>query len=83
MKTFYDYITIAGFAGLIVLFLHRSLSEEKINDPMWHYMVASVGCAVGNYLGNQGYAIPAVFVIVATAIFIVHVIKPFPKFPGL
>jgi hypothetical protein len=79
MKTVYDFITIAIFAGLIVLFLQRSVGEAPAGDRMWHYLVASVGCAVANYLGNEGWVVPAVLVIVATLAFIVYVMRAFPQ----
>ncbi len=81
MQTIFDYLTIFIFAGLIVIFLQRSVGEEREDDPMWRYLVAALGCAVANFLGNQGYAIPAVVVIVGTVAFIVHAIKPFSRFP--
>ncbi len=81
MHTVYDFLTIFIFAGLIVVFLQRSMGDYQGDDPMWRYLVAAVGCAAANYLGNAGYAIPAVLLIVATLAFIVHTIRPFPRFP--
>jgi hypothetical protein len=84
LHTIYDWLTVAIFAGLIVLFLQRSMQDAP-TDKLWHYMVASAGCAVTNYLGNQAvdtgeliFHIAAVGVIVATGAFIVYFIRPFP-----
>ncbi len=79
MSTIYDVVTLGIFAGLIVLFLQRSVGVAPLNDHMWQYLVAAIGCAVGNYLGNEGWAVPAVIVIVATIAFIYYVLQPFGK----
>jgi len=79
MNTVFDVLAMMIFAGLIVLFLQRSLGETRYKDAMWQYLVAALGCAVSNYLGNSGYAIPAVIVIVATLAFIFYVLRPFGR----
>lgn len=76
LHTIYDWVTVAIFAGLIVLFLQRSMQDEP-NDKLWHYLVAATGCAVTNYFGNQGQDIIAVVCLVAVAAFIYYFIKPF------
>lgn len=76
LHTIYDWVTVAIFAGLIVLFLQRSMQDEP-NDKLWHYLVASVGCAVTNYFGNAGQHIPAILSLVAVGAFIFYFIKPF------
>ena len=80
METIYDWVTVAVFAGLIVLFLQRS-SEDVQRDSLWQYLVASVGCAVTNYLGNEGYSILAVAMLVAVLAFIYYVLRPFEAAP--
>lgn len=79
MNTVFDALTMMIFAGLIVLFLQRSVSTNEYKDAIWQYLVAAVGCAVANYLGNEGYTIPAVVLIVATLAFIFYVLRPFPR----
>lgn len=78
LETVYDWVTLAIFAGLIVLFLERS-SQDEPSDSLWQYLVASVGCAVANYLGNEGYVIPAVAAIAAVLGFVWYVLKPFDR----
>ena len=58
MSTVYDWLTMIVFAGLVVLFLQRSQGEAR--DALWQYLVAAVGCAVTNYLGNEGQDLPAI-----------------------
>ena len=84
LHTIYDWLTVAVFAGLIVLFLQRSMQEAP-TDKLWHYLVASAGCAITNFFGNQGVElgsiashIIAVVTLIATGAFVVYFIRPFP-----
>ncbi|WP_136161768.1 XrtV sorting system accessory protein [Sphingomonas flavalba] len=79
MQTPYDWITIAIFAGLIVIFLQRSVPDDEPQDSIWSYLPPSVGCAVANYLGNEGYDAFAVIVIVAVLAYSYFVLKPFGR----
>jgi len=81
MKTPFDFITLAIFAGLIVLFLQRSVSEAEADDHLWQYLVAAVGCAATNYVGNQGYGPAAALLLIATLGFIIYVLRPIKNFP--
>lgn len=78
METVFDWITVAIFAGLCVLFLQRSLME-KPTDRIVTYAPAAVGCALANWLGNEGYEIAAVALCAAVIVYIVRILKPFPK----
>ena len=83
MQTVYDWVTIALFAGLIVLFLQRSVGtkqsepEAEHEDSIFHYLAPSVGLAVANYLGNEGYALPAWLLIAGVCVYTFLVLKPF------
>ena len=78
METIYDWVSLAIFAGLIVLFLQRSTSEGAEKDAsLLYYLGAGVGCAVANYFGNHGQPIIAVALLVATVAFIIYFLKPF------
>mgnify|MGYP003582433431 FL=1 len=81
METIYDWVTVAIFAGLVVLFLERSRAGDE-NDPLYHYLIAAAGCAFGNYLGNEGMPLFAWAVIAATIAFIFHFLKPFRRQSG-
>ena len=76
MSSVYDWVTVAIFAGLIVLCLKRS-EAEHLRDSMWQYLIASVGCAFSNYLGNEGHHLLAVASIIATLGYVLLVLKPF------
>ena len=81
METVYDWITVAIFAGLVVLFLHRSMAE-KPKDTIYHYLPPAVGCAVANYVGNpppqgMGQGPLSALIVVAVLAHIIFVLKPF------
>ena len=83
METVYDWVTVAIFAGLVVLFVQRSTSEEQApeHDSMWLYLGAGLGCAVANWLGNKGIDLLAIPLIAATILFIVYFLRPFKIWP--
>lgn len=76
METVYDWVTVAIFAGLVILFLQRS-SQEEPQDKLYEYIPPSVGCALANYLGNEGYEIAAYALIAAIIGYIIFILKPF------
>lgn len=80
METIYDWVTVAIFAGLVVLFLERSRAGDE-NDPLHNYLIAAAGCALGNYLGNEDMPVLAWAVIAATIGFIFYFLKPFRRHP--
>ncbi|HVH88156.1 MAG TPA: hypothetical protein VM912_15650 [Terriglobales bacterium] len=78
MQTVYDWVTLAIFAGLIVLFLQRSTSDRGEKDAsLLYYLGAGVGCAAANYLGNHGQDLGAIALLLATVAFIIFYLKPF------
>ena len=83
METVYDWVTVAIFAGLVVLFVQRSTGEEEVkeHDSLLLYLGAALGCAVSNYLGNKGMHLLAVPLIIATLFFILYYLRPFKFWP--
>lgn len=87
METIYDWVSIAIFAGLVVLFMQRSTLQNP-RDSLWQYMGAAVGCAVANWFGNQAlsgggllYHAAAIAVTVGTLAYIAIVLRPLDR-PG-
>lgn len=76
METVFDWLTVAIFAGIAVLFLQRS-TQETPSDSMWHYLPPTVGCAVANQLGNNGYTLIATIMMVLILMYLVYFLKPF------
>lgn len=82
METVYDWITVAIFGGLVVLFLHRSVQPGEPQDTILQYLPPAVGCAVANYVGNEGQGLISFLIVLAVLIYILLVLKPFGfKFP--
>lgn len=83
MQTVYDWVTVAIFAGLVVLFVQRSTTDEhpSEHDSLWLYLGAGLGCAVANYVGNKGMDLIAVPLIAATILFILYYLRPFKFWP--
>lgn len=77
MQTIYDWVTVAIFGALIVLFLHRSTAQEEPKDNIYQYLPACLGCALANYVGNEGYGAAAFAIIVAVLAYVAYVLKPF------
>jgi hypothetical protein len=78
METVCDWVTLSIFAGLIVLFLQRSVSERAEKDAsLFYYLGAGAGCAAANYFGNEGQHVIAVAILVATVAFVIYFLKPF------
>ena len=83
METPYDWLTVAIFAGLIVVFLQRSVGDDEPVDSIWSYLPPSLGCAIANQFGNEaldtdnmlyhGIAIALVTAVIAYKIGRAHV----------
>jgi hypothetical protein len=80
METVYDWVTLAIFAGLIVLFLQRSTADRPEKDvSLFYYLGAGAGCAVANYLGNHDQGLVAWLLLAVTIAFIIYFLKPFQR----
>ena len=83
MNSVYDWVSLAIFAGLVVLFLQRSTSDRSEKDAsLLFYLAAGVGCAVANYFGNKGENAIAIALLGATLAFIYFCLKPFERRPN-
>jgi len=81
LETIFDWLTVIAFGGLVILFLQRS-SQDEPPDTIWHYLPPAIGCAAANYLGNEGYVIPALALLTGAAAYTWIVLKPFPPRDG-
>jgi len=73
MQTIFDWLTVAVFVVLAVLYLQRSAMPDP-PDKIWHYLPPAIVLAVANYLGNHGYGILSVLLLVIAAFYIYHAI---------
>ncbi len=53
METIFDWVSVGIFAGIIVLFLQRSVDENGPQDSIISYFPPSIGCAIANQIGNK------------------------------
>jgi hypothetical protein len=77
LETIYDWLSVAVFGVLVVLFLHRSAQDREPTDTIYHYAPPAIGCALANYVGNHGQGPLSIVIVVAVLIYIVLVLKPF------
>lgn len=77
MQTFWDWMAIAIFAAIVVIFLQRSIGPRPDGDRIINYLPPALGCATGNYVGNEGYAPIAIVLLTSTVAYIWFALKPF------
>ena len=77
METVFDWLTVGIFAGLVVLFLQRSVSPGPARDLILHYVPPAIGCALANYLGNNDQEVLAIAILAAVVVYTFLVLKPF------
>ncbi len=89
METVYDWVTVAIFGGLVVLFLHRSVQPGEPQDHILQYLPPSLGCMAANWVGNpkpdgMGNGLLSFLIVLGVLVYIAIVLKPFGldfKFP--
>jgi hypothetical protein len=79
MSTVFDWVAMAIFAVIAVLFLQRSVSEAPHSDKIYHYAPPAIGCALANYLGNHDHRAIAAAVFIAVVGYVLFVLRPFGK----
>lgn len=79
MQTVYDWVTMAIFCGLVVLFLERSVGERASGDHIEYYLPPCLACAFANYLGNSGQNLAASSILFLILLYIFSILKPFTK----
>lgn len=84
METIYDWLTVALFAGLVVLFLQRSVGQD--HDRMWPYLAAAIGCMTVNWIGNQAvehanmaWHATAIIGLALLLVFVQYFLNPFGR----
>jgi len=77
MQTVFDWLSVLLFGVLALTFLQRSVKRPTFSDPILSYIPVCIGCVLGNWLGNNGYAFLGAFVITAAAAYTFFIIRPF------
>lgn len=74
METFWDWITVIAFGGLVVLMLSRSTQDEP-PDHLAEYLVPAAGCAIANYVGNNYSDLGAAIALGLVVAYVYKVLK--------
>ncbi|MFN4019884.1 MAG: XrtV sorting system accessory protein [Erythrobacter sp.] len=78
MQSVYDWASVLLFCVLAVTLLHRSM-QPPFHDRIVAYLPPAVGCAFGNWLGNEGHAAGAVLILASSALYLALVIRPLAR----
>ncbi len=76
METIYDWITLALFCALALLFLQRSIGAAVPGDRAIHYLPPALGCMAANGFGNAGYDAIAIVIILVVIGYTTMVLRP-------
>ncbi len=76
MKTVYDWVTLALFCLLALVFLQRSAGPPMAGDSAIRYLPPALGCMAVNALGNARDDLAAIAVLAVTAGYMAVVLKP-------
>lgn len=79
MKTVFDWLTVAIFAGLAVVYLQRSAGQRPAHDAAWKYLPPAAACMGANQIGNAGWSMSATALMVAALAYIWFVIRPLDR----
>lgn len=76
MQTIYDWLSVLLFGAIALTYLQRSLKAPSFPDKAINYLPPTVGCALSNWLGNEGHSIAAIVTLIVSAAWFVHFIHP-------
>jgi len=79
MTSVFDWIAVILFAALVVLYLQRSTGPAVPGDHAYFYLPPALGCALANYLGNEGHGWVAALLLIACVLFTLVMLKPFGR----
>lgn len=79
MTTVFDWLTVAIFAGLAVIYLQRSVGERPAHDAVWKYLPPAAGCMAANQVGNAGWPLPATLLMCGALAYIWFVLRPLDR----
>lgn len=79
MNTVFDWLTVAIFAVLAVIYLQRSVGARPAHDAVWKYLPPAIVCVTANQVGNAGWSLPAATLMFAAIAYIWFVIQPLDR----
>ncbi len=76
MSTLFDLLSVSLFIATAAMFFLRFRHEDP---PLAPYLIISLVCAVGNWLGNHGGGVWAVALLIAASFLLMHIAsQPYP-----
>jgi uncharacterized membrane protein YhaH (DUF805 family) len=81
MKTVFDWLTVAIFGVLALVYLQRSVGVRPAHDALWKYLPPALGCMIANSVGNEGATLPATALMFVTLLYVWFVIRPLDRAP--
>ncbi len=79
MTTVFDWLTVAIFAVLAVIYLQRSAGTRPAHDAVWKYLPPAVACVAANQIGNADWTLLATLLMFAALAYIWFVIRPLDR----
>ena len=72
MATLFDYVTVACFLGMAGAFFMLTTREPR---TLLHLLVVGAAFAVANQVGNAGYTVLAVILIITGIVYAAMIIR--------
>jgi nitrate/nitrite transporter NarK len=72
MATVFDYVTVACFLGMAGAFFILTAREPR---TLLHLLVVGIAFAIANQVGNAGYTVLAVVLIIAGVAYAAMIIR--------
>ncbi|MBB4857415.1 hypothetical protein HNO88_000722 [Novosphingobium chloroacetimidivorans] len=79
MSTVFDWLTVAIFAGLAVVYLQRSVGPRPAHDAVWKYAPPAIACVAANQFGNEGWVLLGTMLMFAALVYVWFVIRPLDR----
>jgi hypothetical protein len=79
VTTVYDWLTVAIFAGLAVIYLQRSAGERPAHDAVWKYLPPAALCMFANQMGNADQRQAATLLMIGALAYVWFVIRPLDR----
>ncbi len=76
MESMFDLLAVALFIAAAGMFFLRFRHEDP---PLAPYLLISLACAAGNWLGESGHPAPAIALLIGGAFLLLHIASlPYP-----
>lgn len=72
MATVFDYVTVACFLSMVGAFFILTAREPR---TLLHLLVAGLSFAIANQVGNAGYTVLAIILIIAGILYAALIIR--------